>query len=272
MDVSRHFQPMKLLKRCIDAMQSSKLNTLHLHLTDSQSFPVLLDDVNVSMGSHGEEMLLLSNLAKKGSFSPEKMYTKSDLLELVAYGRVRGVDVVPEIDMPAHTLSWGNAFKDVYINCSRTARSAQTPWNIYPLDPSKEKTYAIIYHVLAQVADIFPSRYLHIGGDEVSEQCWREDDELMSWAKEKGFATRDISKYFEERVFSIVYSLGKVPIIWQGILDSHSMPAGESYAANRSYTRKSAGSDDDGNVESRGDSNREPVVEPWKCWGGTVHL
>ena len=261
---------MKLLKRCIDAMQSSKLNTLHLHLTDSQSFPVLLDDVNISTSSHGEELLELSSLAKKGSFSSEKMYTKRELIELVAYGRAKGVDIVAEIDMPAHTLSWGNAFKDVYINCSRTARSAQTPWNIYPLDPSNEKTYKIIYHILAQVVEVFPSRYLHIGGDEVSEQCWQEDEKLMSWAKGKGFATRDITKYFEERVFSIVYSLGKVPIVWQGILDSNSMPSADSYKANQTYPRKDAGVDDDSS--SSGDTNQEPVVEPWKCWGGIDHV
>ena len=257
-------------------MQSSKLNTLHLHLTDSQSFPVLLDDVNVSMSSHGggggggEELLALSSLAKKGSFSSEKMYSKAELIELVAYGKAKGVDIVPEIDMPAHTLSWGNAFKDVYINCSRTASSAQTPWNIYPLDPSNEKTYTIIYHILAQVVDVFPSRYLHIGGDEVSDQCWQEDESLMSWAKDKGLATRDITKYFEERVFSIVYSLGKVPIVWQGILDSNSMPAGDSYMANRTYPRKDAGiNDDDGSSSSSSsDVDLQPVVEPWKCWGG----
>lgn len=257
LDVSRHFQPITLLKRCIDAMHGSKLNTLHLHLTDSQSFPLLLDDVKFTLSDQTIETLELSKLAKLGSFSAEKTYTKSDLREVVAYGLARGVDVIPEIDMPAHTLSWGNAFKDVYINCSITATAAQTPWNIYPLDPSNEKTFQIIYHILSQLVDIFPSRYLHIGGDEVSEQCWREDEHLMRWARDRDLGVRNITRYFEERVFAIVYRLGKVPIVWQGILDGGNMPD------ESSVRKKLTDNNEKGEPELSA-----PIVEPWKCWGG----
>lgn len=98
LDVSRHYFPVALIKRCIDAMEIAKFNVLHLHLTDSQSFPVLLDDV---------EDLPLSQLARRGSHSDDKIYTKSDLSLLVQYAFERGIDIVPEIDMPAHSLSWG---------------------------------------------------------------------------------------------------------------------------------------------------------------------
>jgi len=82
-------------------MELAKFNTLHLHLTDSQSFPLLLDDVY-----DDNNLLELSLLARNGSFSNEKIYTKRDIIELIQYATLRGVTIVPEIDLPAHTLSW----------------------------------------------------------------------------------------------------------------------------------------------------------------------
>lgn len=95
-DVSHHFIPLPLLMRSVDAMEISKMNVLHLHLTDSQSFPVLLED---------DESLALSNLAKLGAYSSDKMYTIQDLKNLVEYCKMRGIQVIPEIDVPAHSRS-----------------------------------------------------------------------------------------------------------------------------------------------------------------------
>ena len=89
-DVSRHFQPIKILKETINAMEISKLNYLHLHLTDSQSFPVVLSDVTLENG----ELLELSKLAKKGSFSSEKIYKKEELIDLVNYAKIRGIIII----------------------------------------------------------------------------------------------------------------------------------------------------------------------------------
>ena len=183
-DVSRHFQPIPLLKRCIDALEASKMNVLHLHLTDSQSFPVLFNDVrrkesepmatstststfNIER-NHSSSVLELSKLARNGSFCADKIYTLDDLRDLVAYGLDRGVELIPEIDMPAHALSWGAGFPSIVVNCKRTASAAQTPHNIYPLDPSNPLTLEIADAVLTQIAQVFPSKFLHIGGDEVS--------------------------------------------------------------------------------------------------------
>lgn len=84
-DVARHFIPLPMIKRAIDAMALSKFNTLHLHLTDAQSFPVLLDDVVIELNSTSHFTLPLSQLANKGAFAKEKQYTKEDLREIVAY-------------------------------------------------------------------------------------------------------------------------------------------------------------------------------------------
>ena len=121
-----------------------------------------------SGSSSALSVLPLSNLARNGSFSTKKMYTKGDLRELVKYASDRGIEIIPEIDMPAHSKSWGRAFKDVIVDCKRTAGAAETPVNVYPLDPSNPLTMEIITGVLQQISEIFPSKYLHVGGDEVS--------------------------------------------------------------------------------------------------------
>jgi hexosaminidase len=272
-------------------MQASKLNVLHLHLTDSQSFPLLLDDVVISSNSNyfvpssSNFTLKLSNLARNGAFSSEKVYSKSELIELVRFASLRGIQIVPEIDMPAHSLSWGKAFEDIIIMCSSTAKRAQTPWNIYPLDPSSNLTYIVVESILTQIASIFPSKYLHIGGDEINEQCWEENSNLTSWANQIGISPREITKYFEEKVFGIVFNLGKIPIVWQGLLDSHSMPKEKNYRNFSSTSlikryirlrdRREVSLNENTEVFSELERNvliNRPIVEPWKCWGGALTL
>lgn len=111
-DVARHFIPLEDLRQAVDAMEASKLNVLHLHLSDAQAFPVLLEDTTD---------LPLSLLAFNGSTRPfggsGRVYTLADLSELVMYASERGVEVVPEIDMPAHSLSWGRAFPGLLAKC-----------------------------------------------------------------------------------------------------------------------------------------------------------
>jgi endonuclease/exonuclease/phosphatase family metal-dependent hydrolase len=219
-DVSRHYQPIKLLKRTIEGMQANKLNLLHLHLTDAQSFPVLLED-DLETG------IPLSQLAEKSAFSLEKIYTKDELKDLVFFAKERNIEIIPEIDIPAHSYSWGKAFDDIIVRCDSIAKSEQNPLNVYPLDPSNPLTFIMIKAILKQILEIFPSRYLHIGGDEVNERCWSEVSHVITWSKEKNIVTSQITKYFENEVFKIVKDLGKIPIVWQGVFDSNAIPSDE---------------------------------------------
>ena len=276
-------------------MSISKFDILHLHLTDSQSFPLLLQDTNT--------IIPISNLGKKGSFDSTKIYTVDDMKSLVLYAHQYGIEIIPEIDMPAHALSWGKAFSEVIVQCSTIANRAQTPHNIYPLDPSNHLTYSIIYEVLLQISEIFTSKYIHIGGDEVDEQCWNEDKKLMNWTKELNMTVRDLTGYFEERVVDIVYKLNKTPIVWQGLIDSNSMPpiptssssSGSSVyrklssnkkrkATINTYSSSSSSSNKHRKLTTTTSTNKphttsntttaptdtyEPaLVQPWKCWGG----
>jgi hypothetical protein len=219
-DVSRHYQPIKLLKRTIEGMKANKLNLLHLHLTDAQSFPLLLED-DIETG------IPLSQLAKKSAFSLEKIYTKDEMKELVSFAKERNIEIIPEIDVPAHSYSWGKAFDEVIVRCDSTAKTEQNPLNVYPLDPSNPLTFQIIKGILKQILEIFPSKYLHIGGDEVNERCWNELPHIVSWAKNNDISSHQITKYFENEVFKIVKDLGKIPIVWQGVFDSNAIPVDE---------------------------------------------
>ena len=126
-DVSRHFLPIPLLKRTLDGMEYSKFNVLHLHLTDAQSFPILLEDTlpyfNMThLGLYGHHNT-------SGTYSMndmQKLYTKQNLKDLVQYARDRGIEVVPEIDVPAHALSWGNALSELVVQCHSAALHTST--------------------------------------------------------------------------------------------------------------------------------------------------
>ncbi len=236
-DVTRHFVPLTLLKRCVDAMQLSKLNVLHLHLSDAQSFPMLLDDT---------PELKLSQLAAMGAYDIiQKVYTKDSLIDLVGYARVRGVDIVPEIDVPAHTHVWGKAFPGIIVNCPEVAALSHTPLDVYALDPSNPLTYKVIEGVLSQVVEIFPSSHIHVGADEVDFRCWDANPTLRQWISKQNSTNVEVFRAFEQRIFEIVRKLKRTPIAWQGIIDSGALP-----------------------LEDNDGVNEPSVIQSWKCWSG----
>jgi N-acetyl-beta-hexosaminidase len=221
-----------------------------------------------------------------------KYYTIPDLQALVIYAQERGVEVIPEVDMPAHTYSWGQAFNltsMLLIECHQVADKAQTPLNIYPLDISNDDVYLIIEAILTQIVAVFPSPYLHIGGDEVEEDCYKESTSLLKWAKRQNISLTALTKYFETKVFAMVYRLNKTPMVWQGVVDGHQMPDYSSkqgvdmsmmatarrlsdIAPHRddavALTLRRLLATDDKSSTSFNASLPKAVVMPWKCWGG----
>lgn len=165
LDTARNFFPLDVLKKTLDGMAASKLNTFHWHMTDSQSFPYLSERV--------------PQLAKHGAYSPEHIYTVDDLKDVVEYARIRGIRVLVEVDTPGHAGSgwqWGpsHGLGDLALCID------QQPWQAYcgeppcgQLNPRNNHTYDILeqlYRDIFQythVTDIF-----HFGGDEVNLDCW----------------------------------------------------------------------------------------------------
>ena len=242
-DVARHFIPMELLFRTIDAMWLSRLNTLHLHLTDSQAFPLLLEDVTVD-----GEVLPLSQLAVHGALAHDKQYSARDMHALVAHAASRGIEVVPEIDLPAHAASWGGAFPTLVVQCKETAEKvgARVALDTYLLDPSNPLALRVARAVIAQVADMFPSQYLHVGADELVLACWRDTPHIVEWAAAQDThpSMTDVLRDFETEVFHAVRAAGKVPMVWQGLLDEGALPVEQGLSPGAGTA----------------------VVEPWKCW------
>jgi len=95
LDTSRHFLPVSSIKRTIDGMRITKLNILHLHLTDSESFPLYIQPYH--------------NISEYGAYSQSEVYSNDDIIELVKYGQINGVSIIPELDSPAHTRAWAMA-------------------------------------------------------------------------------------------------------------------------------------------------------------------
>jgi hexosaminidase len=214
-DVSRHFIPLDVLMRNIDAMATVKMNVLHLHLTDDEGFRI--------------ESKALPQLHRKGSDG--LYFTQEEMKGLIAYARLRGIMIVPEFDMPGHTRSWfagypemasapgpytpGPRFmlgeKDTAINMAAII-SAPTP----TIDPTREEVYALIDKFLAEMATLFPSPFVHIGADENNGAAWRQNPQIRAFMEKKGMKdTHALQEYFVSRLYAIVKKNKKTMVGWE---------------------------------------------------------
>jgi len=196
-DVARHFISMQTLKRTVDGMALCKLNVLHLHLSDDQAFRF--------------PSTAFPRLASEPHFS------RQELAGLVAYAADRGVRVVPEIDMPGHCNCWLVAYPEWGSKAVRTSRR----FGVHQacLDPSRESVYAAIDVLLAEVAAVFPDRYLHIGGDEVHPAWWTESAAVRKFMADRAIAdVAGLQALFIDRVAQIVERLGRKAVGWDEVV------------------------------------------------------
>ena len=202
-DVARHFQPLPVLRRNIEAMAAMKLNVLHLHLSDDQGFRI--------------ESRRFPALHERGSDG--HYYTQEQMRELVAFARGRGIRVIPEFDMPGHTAAWlpgepGIASGPPPYRIERT-------WGVHQaaLNPAAERTYEVIDGLVGEMAAIFPDPYFHIGGDEVIGHQWDASASIQRFMKEKGLADNHaLQAWFNRRVLAIVQKHGKIMMGWDEVL------------------------------------------------------
>lgn len=183
LDEARHFFGKEQVKEILDLMARYKLNRFHWHLSDDQGW-------RVEIKAYPE----LTKIGAVGDYTDAnaeaKFYTQNDIREIVAYAAERHIEVIPEIDMPGHASAFNRTFPDLAFG-SRT------------VNPENEKLYEVLNQIIKELADIFPGRYLHIGGDEVSGEGWKE--------RQKGF---------ELRHSAAVRAAGKTPIVWDDAIDS----------------------------------------------------
>ncbi|MFC2165697.1 beta-N-acetylhexosaminidase [Acidobacteriota bacterium] len=201
-DVCRHWLPMEVIKRNLDGMASVKMNVLHWHLSEDQGFRV-----------ECKAFPKLHQLGSDGQF-----YTHDQVRDVVEYARDRGIRVVPEFDMPAHTTSWFVGYPDL--------ASVPGPYDIardwgvhHPcLNPTREETYAFLDAFLGEMVDLFPDAHFHIGGDEVSGKHWDVNPQIVTFKREKGMKdNHDLQAYFTRRVQKILNKYEKTMIGWDEV-------------------------------------------------------
>jgi len=200
LDVCRHFMPIEVVKRNLDAMAAVKLNVLHWHLSEDQGFRV-----------ESKRYPRLHEMGSNGEF-----YTQDQIRDIVTYARDRGIRVIPEFDMPGHSGAWFPGYPEL---ASGLGPFAVGDKSVSVMDPSKESTYVFLDGFIAEMTQLFPDPYFHIGGDEVSPRPWNQSESIQAFAREHELKDAPaIQVYFNQRLLKIVQKYGKTMVGWDEIL------------------------------------------------------
>jgi hexosaminidase len=203
LDVSRHWMPVEVVERNLDAMAAVKLNVFHWHLSDDQGFR-----------AESRRFPRLQQLGSDGNF-----YTQADIRHLVAYARDRGIRVVPEFDIPGHTNSWLVGYPE--LASAPGPYSIGRTWGVYDgaMDPTREETYEFLDAFLGEMTQLFPDPYFHIGGDEVNGKQWSQSSSIQAFAKQHNLeGARGLQAYFNQRIQKLLRRYGKIMVGWDEVL------------------------------------------------------
>lgn len=221
LDCSRHFFKVEFVKQFIDMLAMHNMNTLHWHLSDDQGwrieikkYPRLTEVASWRTGTTVGFNTMADDSTRYGGF-----YTQEEARQIVDYARQRYITVIPEIDMPGHMKAALTAYPE--LGCTGGPYEVGHRWGIYAdvLCLGNEKTYQFCEDVLAELMDIFPSQYIHIGGDETPTKRWAECPKCQALAKEHGLELKKMQGYFTNRIEKFVNSRGHRIIGWDEILD-----------------------------------------------------
>ncbi|HYL34473.1 MAG TPA: family 20 glycosylhydrolase [Bryobacteraceae bacterium] len=204
MDVARHWIPIEVVKRNLDAMAAVKLNVFHWHLSDDQGFRV--------------ESKLFPRLQRLGSDG--HYYTQQQVRDLIEYASDRGIRVVPEFDVPGHTTSWLVGYPA--LASAPGPYPIERRWGVFDptMDPTREATYRFLDSFIGEMAALFPDRYFHIGGDEVNGKQWRASAHIRAFMRlHKIPDEHALQAYFNRRLQFLVAKHGKRMEGWDEILD-----------------------------------------------------
>ncbi|XP_019452564.1 PREDICTED: beta-hexosaminidase 1-like [Lupinus angustifolius] len=190
LDTSRHYLPIDVIKQIIESMSYAKLNVLHWHIIDKQSFPL--------------EVPSYPNLWK-GSYTDLERYTIEDAYEIVNFSKMRGINVMPELDVPGHAESWGIGYPDLW----------PSPSCREPLDVSKKFTFDVLSGILTDLRKIFPFELLHLGGDEVNTGCWTNTTQVKKWLQNYNLTGEDAYEYFVLKAQDIALLKNWSPVNWE---------------------------------------------------------
>ena len=218
LDISRHYFDAQFIKKTISSLAIFNYNTLHLHLTDDQGwrfeskvFPLLHKIGSIrkhSQNNHGLLEPTFDEIEHSGYL------THDDVREIVRHADSLGMQVVPEINIPGHTGALLAAYPQFGINKNPVEVSGRWGISDHLLRPFPE-TFEFLEKIFQEVAQLFPSDYIHVGGDESLINNWLLDPEVVAWMKSKEFVTtKEVFIYFMQEVEKIINGLGKKMVTW----------------------------------------------------------
>ncbi|MES2005030.1 MAG: family 20 glycosylhydrolase [Bacteroidota bacterium] len=245
-DVARHFFTKAEVKQFIDDMVRYKYNLLHLHLTDDEGWRIEIKGLPrlTEVGAWNVKKVgYFGTFAKPAADEPRNyggFYTQDDIREIVKYAKDRFVNILPEIDVPGHSLAAVVSYPE--LSCTPEAKNYQVrsgeaimDWShgqppIALVDntlcPANEKVYEFLDKVMGQVAELFPFEYIHVGGDECPKNYWEKMESVKELMQREGLKNmEEVQSYFEKRLEKIVESKGKKFMGWDEILQGGLAPS-----------------------------------------------
>ena len=233
LDVSRHFFDVDAVKRYLDIMEIHKLNTFHWHLTDDQGWRVEIKKYPelTEKGSIRKGTCVGKNWEELDGKPYGGYYTQEQIREVVAYAAAKGITIIPEIDLPGHMLAALTAFPE--LGCTGGPYELWCRWGVSDdvLCVGKEETFEFIEGVLEEVLELFPSKYIHIGGDECPKVRWEKCPTCQAKIKELGIegdenhsAEHYLQSYTISRVEKYLNERGRSIIGWDEILEGGLAP------------------------------------------------
>ncbi|WP_439697508.1 family 20 glycosylhydrolase [Mucilaginibacter sp. AW1-7] len=241
LDVSRHFFSISYLKKFIDRMALYKMNKLHLHLTDDQGWRIeikkypKLTEEGAWRTFNGQDSLCMKLSKDNPDFVIDKehiiqrggktlyggFYTQQEMKGVVTYAAAKHIDIIPEIDMPGHMMAAINSYP--FLTCN-----GENKWGTLftkPICPCNETTFEFAQNVFTEIMDIFPSQYIHIGGDEVDRTDWGKSDACKALMEKEGIKDlAALQSYFINRMEKFFNSKGRKLIGWDEIIEGGISP------------------------------------------------
>ncbi|MBN1781914.1 family 20 glycosylhydrolase [bacterium] len=202
-DVCRHFMPVDVIKRNLDAMAAVKLNVLHLHLTEDQGFRI-----------ECKTYPKLHELGSDGFY-----FTQAQIRDIIRYADERGIRVVPEFDMPGHSTSWFVGYPD--LASAPGPYTISRTWGIQKpvMNPVSERIYAFLDGFLGEMCSLFPDAYMHIGGDEAQFEQWEKNRVIRQFMRDQSIRDyHELQAVFIRRIFEKLSYYGKNMMGWDEIL------------------------------------------------------
>lgn len=227
LDVSRHFRSVDDIKHIVDLMAMHKMNFFHWHLVDDQGWRIEINTYPrlTEVASKRPSTVIGHTLDKDAPSDNDAhsgFYTQQDIRDIVAYAQQRQITIIPEIDLPGHSSALLAAYPEYgCANHSDTA-SVKSHFGIFKhVLCNRPSSFTFLKDLLSEVAQLFPSQYIHIGGDEVKKDHWQQCPDCQDVIEQRSLNdSAELHGYFIDQVVKILQSLGKKAICWDDVLES----------------------------------------------------